>query len=129
MKSQKIILDRGCRQVPSTTSAVIAAIAFSFLTPLSSSAQSATELLRQADHFADLGDWHNAGPLYARVEQAFRSIGDAPNELYAKFGRLHLKSRKGRTEPFGRRPPPDYSPPRLKPNFRCKSAAWHFWAI
>ena len=47
------------------------------------------QLLRSADRYADAGNWVNARGLYAQAEQGFRSQGDARNELYAKFGRLH----------------------------------------
>src|SRR5689334_15921504 len=52
-------------------------------------AQSPEELIAQADQLAERSDWHDAGPLYARAEVAYRNAGDSKNEMYAKFGRLH----------------------------------------
>src|SRR5277367_3264106 len=52
-------------------------------------AADATSLLREADKYADAGNWVAARDLYAQAEQAFRASGDARNELYAKFGRMH----------------------------------------
>jgi hypothetical protein len=49
----------------------------------------AVVLLRDADRYADAGNWNAARDLYAQAEQAFRGAGDARNELYAKFGRMH----------------------------------------
>src|SRR5579871_3372144 len=46
-------------------------------------------LLRDADRYADAGNWTSARDLYARAERAFHQSGDTRNELYAKFGRLH----------------------------------------
>lgn len=53
------------------------------------------DLLAQADHFADLGNWDKARNLDAEAEQAFHDRGDARNELYAKFGRLHRDVESG----------------------------------
>ena len=52
-------------------------------------AADATALLREADRYADAGNWVAARDLYAQAEQAFRATGDTRNELYAKFGRMH----------------------------------------
>ena len=52
-------------------------------------ADDATGLLRDADRYADAGNWVDARDLYARAQQAFHDAGDERNELYAKFGRLH----------------------------------------
>jgi CHAT domain-containing protein len=52
-------------------------------------AQTASDLLSQADRFADAGNWVSARPLYVKAEAEFLSAGDGRNELYAKFGRLH----------------------------------------
>jgi CHAT domain-containing protein len=52
-------------------------------------AQSPAELLAQADRLGDRSEWRSAGPLYAKAEAAYRSIGDVRNELYARIGRLH----------------------------------------
>ena len=58
-------------------------------------AQSAPELLAQADKLADQGNWFRAGPLYARAEAGFHKRGDTRNELYARFGRLHRNVEEG----------------------------------
>ncbi len=53
------------------------------------------DILAQADHFADLGNWDKARDLYAQAEQGFHAAGDERNELYAKFGRLHRDVESG----------------------------------
>jgi CHAT domain-containing protein len=57
--------------------------------PLSLSGADGAALLRDADRYADAGNWTAARELYAQAEQAFRNVGDTRNELHAKFGRLH----------------------------------------
>jgi len=52
-------------------------------------ADDAAALLRDADRYADAGNWIAARDLYAKAQQAFHESGDERNELYAKFGRLH----------------------------------------
>jgi len=52
-------------------------------------AADATALLREADRYADAGNWVAARDLYAQAEQGFGASGDTRNELYAKFGRMH----------------------------------------
>jgi CHAT domain-containing protein len=47
------------------------------------------DLVREADRYADVGNWAAAREPYARAEEAFRRRGDQRNELYAKLGRLH----------------------------------------
>jgi hypothetical protein len=44
--------------------------------------------LREADHLADLFNWADAGPLYAKAAQLFASAGDQRNALYARFGAI-----------------------------------------
>jgi CHAT domain-containing protein len=58
-------------------------------------AAGAVEMLRSADRFADAGNWAAARDLYAEAEMAFRKQGDARNELYAKFGRMHRDVEEG----------------------------------
>jgi len=72
-----------------------ACIVAAILSPLCVQAQSAAELLTQADHFADQSNWYSAGPLYAKAEAACHRNHDARNELYAKFGRLHRAVEEG----------------------------------
>jgi CHAT domain-containing protein len=67
----------------------------SAFSPLCAQAQPASELLAQADRFADQSNWYAAGPLYAKAEAEFRSAGDARNEMYSKFGRLHRAVEEG----------------------------------
>jgi CHAT domain-containing protein len=66
-----------------------------------SEAQTAAELLAQAEKLADQGDRYRAGPFYARAEEQFRAAGDRRNELYAKFGRLHSESDHGNYKSVG----------------------------
>ena len=72
-----------------TRAAGLMAVILSGVTPMSVNAQSPAELLAQADHLADQGNWQSAGPLYAKAESEYHRNGDARNELYAKFGRFH----------------------------------------
>src|ERR1017187_2881600 len=46
------------------------------------------QLLKQALRFADMYNWSDAAPLFARAEQIYNSRGDARNTLYAHLGRL-----------------------------------------
>ena len=62
---------------------------------ISLNAQTAAELLAQADHFADRGNWYAAGPLYGDAEVALGNAGDSRNEMYAMFGRLHRDVEQG----------------------------------
>ncbi len=73
----------------SRTAVPIAVVILSTWLQIPVHAQSPTEVLAQADQFADQGNWYAAGPLYAKAESGFRRDGDSRNELYAKFGRLH----------------------------------------
>jgi len=45
-------------------------------------------LLREADHLADVFNWADAGPLYAKAASLFAGSGDQRNALYAKFGAI-----------------------------------------
>lgn len=65
------------------------------LSPWCVHAQTAPELLSQADRLADQSNWHSAGPLYAKAEAQYRRAGDLRNELYAKFGCLHREVEEG----------------------------------
>src|SRR5271165_2891629 len=58
-------------------------------------AQTASELLSQADRLAEQGNWFGAGPLYAKAEKECQRTGDRRNELYARFGRLHREAESG----------------------------------
>ena len=53
------------------------------------SAETAGELLSQADRLADQSNWYSAAPLYAKAEVEFRQVGDHRQEMYARLGRLH----------------------------------------
>ena len=52
-------------------------------------AQSAADLLAQADRLADQGNWAKARPIYAAAEDEFAHMADRRNQLLAKLGRLH----------------------------------------
>lgn len=45
-------------------------------------------MLKEADHFADLYNWADAGPIYEQAEQQFNADRQTRNALYAKIGRL-----------------------------------------
>lgn len=61
-------------------------------------AQSADQLLRQAEQLADQGDRYRAQPLFEKAEEQFRATGNTRQELYAKIGRLHAESDQGNYE-------------------------------
>jgi len=65
------------------------------LTSMCVYAQTAGELVSQADHLADEGNWFRAAPLYAKAEKELQRVGDRRNELWAKFGRLHGNAESG----------------------------------
>jgi hypothetical protein len=67
----------------------IAIMTLAFFALSRAGATDASEMLNQADRFADAGNWNKARDLYARGEELFRAQGDTRGELYAKFGRLH----------------------------------------
>jgi CHAT domain-containing protein len=52
-------------------------------------------LLDRANHFAWLGNWNAAGPLYARAEVLFHTAGDRRNELYSRVGGIAAYQRTG----------------------------------
>ena len=54
-------------------------------------AEDTKRLLAEADRLAWLGNSDKAGPLYAKAEELFDSVGDSRNALYAKVGRLHTQ--------------------------------------
>ena len=58
-------------------------------------AQTANDLISEADRIADQGNWFRAGPLYAKAEEECKDAGDRRNEMYAKFGRLRGEAEKG----------------------------------
>jgi CHAT domain-containing protein len=58
-------------------------------------AQTAIELLAQAEKLAEQGDRYRAGPLFAKAEADFHAAGNTSQEFYAKFGRLHAESDHG----------------------------------
>jgi len=51
-------------------------------------AQSATELLAEADRLAWLKNWTKAEPLFSKAEQIFASSGDERNGLYARISAI-----------------------------------------
>jgi hypothetical protein len=59
------------------------------VTPFNQGAQiSADETLSHAVRFADMHNWHEAAPLFARAEQLFRNGRNPRNTLYAHLGVL-----------------------------------------
>ena len=63
-------------------SLVIVAALSIFALPLHSKEPvSAQEILDRALHYADLYNWHAAGPLFERAERMFRAAGDHRDEL------------------------------------------------
>ena len=59
-------------------------------------AQTATDLLSQAQKLYDQGDRYRASPLFAKAEEQFRLVGDKRGELVAEFGRLHTDADHGK---------------------------------
>jgi CHAT domain-containing protein len=53
------------------------------------------QLLREAQHYAEVGNLDRAGPLFADAEKLFHAQGDTRNELFAKFGRLRRDVESG----------------------------------
>src|SRR2546421_729407 len=51
-------------------------------------AQTAADLVAQADRLAWLKNWARAEPLFSRAEQMFLAAGDQRNALYARIGAL-----------------------------------------
>ena len=49
---------------------------------------SADDALKQALHFADLYNWPDAAPLFARAEELYTNEGDGRNALYAHLGKI-----------------------------------------
>src|SRR3954466_461731 len=62
---------------------IVAALSISAFPPHSREPEPAQEVLDRALHYADLYNWHAAGPLFERAEQMFRAAGEHRNELYA----------------------------------------------
>lgn len=89
-------LCRAARRIGAkVNSLIIGSVVCGLFLPALAQNQSATEVLKQADQFADQGDWFRAGPLYAEAEEQFRTAGDRRNEIYAKLGRLHRDAETG----------------------------------
>ena len=77
----------GCRVVTTRARVELLALVILGLTHLH--AQTANDLLVQADRLAEQGSWSKARPIYANAEAEFQRVGDRRNEIYAKLGRLH----------------------------------------
>lgn len=60
--------------------------------PFCSRGDSGDDLLRRAQHFADLYNWRAASPLFQRAEPLLRKAGDMRGALYAHIGVLRLTS-------------------------------------
>src|SRR4051794_3391073 len=69
----------------------LAALSF-FVCPQVQGTESAQEVLNRALYYADLYNWHAAGPLFQRAEQKFRAAGDRRNQLYAQIGVLRAST-------------------------------------
>jgi tetratricopeptide (TPR) repeat protein len=50
-----------------------------------------SDLLREADRLAWLGNWHKAAAMYDQAEKHFSAAGDRLKELYAKAGQLRSR--------------------------------------
>lgn len=46
------------------------------------------KVMATADHYAFLGNWAVAGPLYTRAEGLFHNRGDSRNEIHCRVGRI-----------------------------------------
>jgi CHAT domain-containing protein/tetratricopeptide (TPR) repeat protein len=58
----------------------------------SRSSDSATDLLKRAEYYADLYNWRAAAPLFAHAEQIFHAGNDRRNESYAHIGVLRASN-------------------------------------
>ena len=47
--------------------------------------------LEKADRSSKLGNWEAAGPIYARLEHRYQTLGDKRNELYAHVSRFGVE--------------------------------------
>jgi len=61
--------------------------------------QSAADLLHHALYLADLYNWTDAGPGFAKAEKMFIAAGDRRNALYAKLGRIRSTAEQGIVDP------------------------------
>jgi CHAT domain-containing protein len=95
MLPKKIHLAARSRRVSADRLRTALAIYVFVVIPVGSRAQSPTDLLAQADHLADQGNWLAAAPLYSRAEAAFHNAGDLRNEIHAKIGLLHRDEEEG----------------------------------
>jgi hypothetical protein len=59
-----------------------------------SSAETAGEILRQADHFAERYQWEKAFPLYAAAEELSDQSGDRNGSAYARLRRIRASVRE-----------------------------------
>ncbi len=73
-------------------------LSFAVLTSCRSTEKSGYELLKTADHYADLYNWRAASPIYKRAEALLRRNGDQRNGMYAHVGVLRLASSAPFTE-------------------------------
>ena len=73
---------------PSVQALVVALTWTSSFFALPAYAQSATELLAEADRLAWLKNWTKAEPLFSKAEQMFASSGDERDALYSKISAI-----------------------------------------
>jgi CHAT domain-containing protein len=71
-------------------------LSFVALASCRSTKESAYDLLKKADHYADLYNWRAASPIYKRAEPLLKANGDRRNGIYAHIGALRVAS----TVPF-----------------------------
>jgi CHAT domain-containing protein len=95
MSSGKIFRNRGFSRILTCLRVPVQIVALAALASVCGYAQSPSDLLSQADRFADEGNWFKARSLYANAESEFQRTGDHRNELCAKFGRLHGDAESG----------------------------------
>ena len=95
MRFHKLIQNNDAVRGAATRAGRLITVIITGLLPISVHAESAAEILAQADHLADQSNWHAAGPLYAKAETEYHRTGDIRNELYAKLGRLHREVQDG----------------------------------
>ena len=86
-------------------------------------AQSADQLLKQAEKLADQGDRYRAQPLFENAEAQFRAAGNTRDELYAKFGRLHAESDQGNYKSVKAQVERDLANPVVQRDLRLKIQA------
>lgn len=78
--------------LPGCKTTLMALASFVFLVPPIATAQTAIELLREAEKLAWVDNWAEAGPLFARAEALFSQTGEERNAIYARIGKVRNQS-------------------------------------